>query len=96
MKKCKKIAYFDQNTAFSDLTPENENATFFTEIGRFLVEKGSKLIFFVKIVDFGPKTLLMTKNDLSIAIIKEKNICGVMHYNATDPIFRLNFLLIRF
>ena len=32
----------------------------------------------MKIVDFGPKTLLMTKNDLSIAIIKEKTICGVM------------------
>ena len=27
---------------------------------------------FVKIVDFGPKTLIMTKNDLFIAINKEK------------------------
>ena len=37
-----------------------------------------KIDFFEKIVDFGPKTLLMTKNDPSIAIIKEKTICGVM------------------
>ena len=30
----------------------------------------------MKIVDFGPKTLLMTKKDLSIAIIKEKTFLG--------------------
>ena len=39
--------------------------------------KRVKIDFFVKIVDFDPKTLLMTKNDLSIAIIEEKTICGV-------------------
>ena len=45
--------------------------------GAVFSRKMVKIDFFEKIVDFGPKTLLMTKNDPSIAIIKEKTICGV-------------------
>ncbi len=41
--------------------------------GAVFSRKMVKIDFFEKIVDFGPKTLLMTKNDLSISIIKEKS-----------------------
>ena len=39
--------------------------------------------------DFGPKTLLIPKNELWIAIIKEKNICGVINITFS-PRFQWN------